>query len=111
MEKIFFLVQGSAIEPYEVTFVKRDGKNLSAYCTCPAGENGQICKHRINILKREYGAIVGGNVDQFESLEKWVDESELKEKLSQLSMLEDSLEQVKKDLARAKKALAKAMLD
>jgi uncharacterized Zn finger protein len=48
MEEICFLVQGSAEEPYKVTFRKK-GNNLSAYCTCPAGENGQYCKHRIEV--------------------------------------------------------------
>jgi hypothetical protein len=32
METLISLVQGSAPEPYTVTF-KKDGSNLSAYCT------------------------------------------------------------------------------
>ena len=51
MERIDFLVQGSAFHPYEVKFLKRSEKNLSAYCTCPAGDNGQYCKHRFSILE------------------------------------------------------------
>jgi len=38
MDKVFFLVQGSAAEPYEVVFKLRDDNNLSAYCTCQAGQ-------------------------------------------------------------------------
>ena len=44
-----FLVQGSSAEPYE-TFVQA-GKELSASCTCQAGQNGSHCKHRLNILE------------------------------------------------------------
>ena len=60
MEEIFFLVQGSAEEPYKVTF-RKTGNNLSAYCTCPAGENGQHSKHRMNILRGITSGIVSGN--------------------------------------------------
>jgi uncharacterized Zn finger protein len=54
MDKASFLVQGSAAEPYKVIFKLRDDKNLSAYCTCQAGQKGTHCKHRINILRGEY---------------------------------------------------------
>lgn len=60
METREFLVQGSALEPYKVTF-KKVGGNLSAYCTCPAGENGMYCKHRFNILEGSTKGIVSGN--------------------------------------------------
>jgi len=49
-DSVSFSVQGSAPEPYHVLF-RRNGANLSAYCTCPAGENGMYCKHRIRILQ------------------------------------------------------------
>ena len=49
-ERMQFLVQGSSAEPYEVTFVQA-GKELSASCTCQAGQNGLHCKHRLNILE------------------------------------------------------------
>lgn len=57
MEDICFLVQGSAEEPYKVTF-KKNGSNLSAYCTCPAGENCQFCKHRFRM------ALSGNNANR-----------------------------------------------
>ena len=60
-ELVSFLVQGSAPEPYHVLF-RRNGANLSAYCTCPAGENGMHCKHRIRILQGLAEGIVSENV-------------------------------------------------
>jgi uncharacterized Zn finger protein len=60
MEETYFIVQGSADEPYKVTF-RRKGNNLSAYCTCPAGENGQYCKHRFRILAGCDDGIVSEN--------------------------------------------------
>jgi hypothetical protein len=56
-----FLVQGSAAEPYVISFRRRDAKNISAYCTCPAGESGMSCKHRIRILRGLIEGIVSSN--------------------------------------------------
>ena len=43
-DKISFLVQGSSMDPYLMTFVRRSGYNVSAYCTCTAWQNGQYCR-------------------------------------------------------------------
>lgn len=57
MESITFLVQGSAIEPYKVTF-RKNAENLTALCDCPAGIYGQYFKHRFNILAGSTKGIV-----------------------------------------------------
>jgi uncharacterized Zn finger protein len=71
MEEIRFLVQGSAEEPYNVTF-RKSANNLSAYCTCPAGETGQICKHRINILCGITDGIVSENEAKVKVVNLWL---------------------------------------
>ena len=68
MSTVSFHVQGSAEEPYNVTFQKRSDTNLSAYCTCPAGKNGQYCKHRINIMAGSTTGIVSGNQQDVEEV-------------------------------------------
>jgi hypothetical protein len=50
---IEFLVQGSASEPYETVFDKKDD-NVTGTRSCPAGVIGQCCKHRVRILWRRY---------------------------------------------------------
>ena len=72
MDEIIFLVQGSAADPYEVRFVNRGNGNLSAYCTCKAGQKGSYCKHRINILKGETRGIVEGSLDSVEMVVSWL---------------------------------------
>ena len=62
MVKIEFLVQGSQVEPYIVTFSKHDD-NFIATCTCAAGENGMYCKHRFNILSGIKSNIVSANLE------------------------------------------------
>ncbi|SER75819.1 SWIM zinc finger [Nitrosomonas sp. Nm51] len=71
MKEIEFFVQGSAHEPYCVTFIL-DGNNLSAFCTCPAGENGQYCKHRFAILKGEDKGVVSDNVPKVKEVAAWL---------------------------------------
>lgn len=62
-----FHVQGSEPEPYRVMF-RREGNNFTATCTCRGGEMGQVCKHRLNLLKGEIGSLVSGNGEQLARL-------------------------------------------
>lgn len=110
MEDICFLVQGSAEEPYKVTF-KKNGSNLSAYCTCPAGENGQYCKHRFRILDGCNEGIVSSNKDEVMIVRSWLRGTDVEVALMEVAEKERIFEKVKKDLSIAKKKLARVMLD
>ena len=83
METITFMVQGSAAEPYRVTFKKNDS-NLSAYCTCPAGENGMYCKHRFRILSGETKGIVSGNENAVASAVTWLSGTDVEQAIREL---------------------------
>lgn len=110
MELKTFLVQGSAPEPYKVTF-RKNGTNLSAYCTCPAGENGQHCKHRLGILSGSTKSIVSKNTSDVEVVCDWLPGSDIEEAWLEHTRLESELIKVKRNLSEAKKALARAMRD
>jgi len=109
MTEIRFQVQGSAAEPYVVTFINRGNGNLSAHCTCPAGENGQYCKHRIAILNGDTAAIVSGNEHEVSMLASWFVGSDIESALKELATAERELERAKKEVSRLKKRLAEAM--
>lgn len=47
---LIFKYQGSAAEPYTVAF-SRQADTLNAICSCPAGANGQLCKHVLSLLQ------------------------------------------------------------
>ncbi|WP_201068554.1 MULTISPECIES: SWIM zinc finger family protein [Thiorhodovibrio] len=111
MPKILFEVQGSASEPYDVNFVKRTDSNLSAYCSCPAGENGQYCKHRFNILDGIRKGIVSNNLDDVKIVQSWLVGTDLEEALSKMRKLEIEAARIKKELSTAKKDVSKAMRD
>ena len=111
MDEISFGIQGSAVDPYQVRFVRRSEDNLSAYCTCPAGSNGQYCKHRFRILDGSAEGIVSNNLDDVKVVQSWLPGTDIEEALNRMRELEAEEARVKKDLSAMKKQLAKAMRD
>ena len=108
MEELIFSVKGSSPEPYEVTFIK-DGSSLTALCTCPAGQFGSYCKHRIAILDGKSDSISSGNADQAPTVTEWLVGTDVEAALSELRAAEKTTEFAKEDLAALKKKLARAM--
>lgn len=108
MESIQFLVQGSSKEPYKVTFQKA-GNNFSAHCTCPAGGNGQYCKHRFRILEGSTEAIVSGNSEQVPTVSGWLPGTDVASAMAAVVAAEREFERAKKAVSGAKKDLAAAM--
>lgn len=111
MNEIEFEVQGSAAEPYRVLFVKRSPTDLSAYCSCPAGENGQYCKHRFAILDGIQEGIVSSNADDVKMIRSWLSGTDIEKLLLKMRNLEKEAGRIARELASAKKDLAKAMRD
>ena len=105
--KLIFMVQGSACDPYKVTFQKV-GSKLSAFCTCPAGENGQYCKHRFNILNGVSESIINEKYHESEILKSWLTGTDVEVALNEVVIAEEEFEVAKRNLAAAKRELAKA---
>ncbi len=110
MDNIEFLVQGSADEPYKVRFIKQ-GDNLSAYCTCPAGQNGMYCKHRFRILEGSTKGIVSSNPAEAATVQSWLQGTDVEGAMCKVKQIESEAAEVKKRLSAAKKALARSMYD
>jgi hypothetical protein len=108
MKELNFLVKGSAADPYEVEFVL-DGNNLSAFCTCPAGINGQYCKHRLGILRGETKGIVSDNNSDATVVASWLPGTDIEQALLGVSDAEKSRAADKASLSAAKKHLARVM--
>jgi hypothetical protein len=107
MSILTFLVQDSSKEPYKVTFQKNDA-NLSAYCTCPAGDNSQYCKHRFNILGGITEGIVSGNDADVSIVVSWLPGTDIEAALNAVIDAEEKYEQAKRNFSDAKKRIAKA---
>ena len=69
--KLTFLVQGSATEPYEVSFW-RNGNNLTTSCTCEAGKKGTYCKHRFALMEADVTNLVSSNIEDVRRLQDMI---------------------------------------
>jgi DNA ligase (NAD+) len=110
MSEIVFRVQGSEAEPYRVSFAK-NGDNLTARCTCRAGYMGQFCKHRLDILCGDTGAIVSDNLADVTIVTSWLTGSDVEAALHRLAAAEATLAKAQAEVSGLKKALAKKLLD
>ena len=108
MEELIFLVKGSSAKPYEVIIIK-DGDSLTALCSCPAGQHGNFCKHRIGILDGKSTGIVSDNIGCVATAAGWLAGTDFEAALAEVRAAEKLKEPDKTTLASAKKKLARAM--
>ena len=104
VEEMTFKVKGSAAEPYELTFIK-DGDSLTALCTCPAGEFGNVCKHRTNILDGKTNGITSGNESEVAKIAEWLKGTDVEAARNELIIEQNT----GGDVATARRKLARAM--
>ena len=110
MNKVQFLIQGSAVTPYVVTVIK-NGDNLTATCTCPAGSFKQHCKHRIAILHGKNQGIVSNNYDDLKIVKDWIIGTDVENALNDYEIAEREFEIAKTKLSQCKKRLSNALMD
>lgn len=108
VNRLIFYVQGSAAQPYRVTFEKI-GNNLNGYCNCPAGDKGQNCKHRTNILNGVMDGIVNPNVDDLSTLGQWIPGTDVEQALMELQIADAAFKEADNRLKAAKKELSRAL--
>ena len=108
LNELTFLVKGSSADLYELTFIK-DGDSLTALCSCPAGQYGNFCKHRISILDGDGAAIVSDNTDQVSTVANWLQGTDVEAALTEFRSINKSADTPKSALVTAKKNLARAM--
>lgn len=108
LSELVFQVKGSSPEPYEITFIK-DGDSLTALCSCPAGQFGNFCKHRIAILEGDGTAIVGDNGNRVSTVIDWLHGTDVETALAEYRDAEKSRDLPKPALVAAKRKLARAM--
>ena len=108
MEELTFRVKGSSSDPYEVIVIK-DGDSLTALCSCPAGQHGNFCKHRIGILDGKTRGIVSDNADSVPTVVGWLAGTDVEAALAEVRAVEKNKDAGKDELATAKRKLARAM--
>ena len=108
MNELVFEVKGSSSKPYEVVFLK-DGDSLTAICSCPAGQHGNFCKHRIGILDGKTDGIVSDNADKVPTVVEWLTGTDVEAALKAVREIETTKPVDKGALSDAKRKLARAM--
>ena len=103
MDSIVFQVQGSQPDPYVVEFIKNGDGSLSVRCSCPAGDTGMHCKHRIGLLTGDTKDLVSRNKPELETVYAWLRGTALEKCLAEYLRLEKELESMKRQLNKAKK--------
>lgn len=109
MKEISFAVQGSAAEPYEVSFIKKPPTTIIALCSCPAGQNGQYCRHRLAIIDGNATGIVSDNRDQVMLVKEWISGTDLENVISEYRDLEERAAEINKALSNIKRKMARIM--
>jgi len=110
-EEMHFRVKGSEPEPYEVVF-RIEGANLTAVCTCRAGQAGMHCKHRLSLLAGDGRAIVSDDGQAgLDKLVGWLKGTDVAGAMAELLEAETKLAAATREVSRAKKEVAKAMAD
>ena len=108
LERVEFLVNGRQGDRYTVAF-EVNGTRASAFCTCQAGANGQLCKHRMGIMDGDVFNLLGGNMTDVVHLKALLKGTDLEATYSHFLKAEAVCAAAKKELDAAKKALAKVM--
>jgi uncharacterized Zn finger protein len=109
MQEIVFKVKGSAIDPYIVRFVNSGDDQITAFCSCPAGINGQYCKHRFSIMRGQLKSVVSGGDTEVGIVHQWLDGTKLREAFLEMDALQVEADRVNRSLARVKKAVSQIM--
>lgn len=108
MEQLTIRVKGSSADPYELTFIK-DGASLTALCTCPAGNFGGSCKHRVAIFDSDTEAVVDDDEGKVAVVVEWLAGTDVETALREMRDASSDPNATKPSLAAAKKKLARAM--
>lgn len=111
MPNYSFYIQGSSSDPYEVT-VKYSDKKFNIFCDCPAGELGQNCKHKLQIINGELSKpskVVSGDLNQLALIPEVVKNFPIMGALEELKELELEAENLKKQISSHKKKIARLL--
>lgn len=108
-EKTFeFLVQGSEVIPYTVTF-SLNGNKITATCSCRAGIMGQLCKHRLSILSGDSTSIVSGNHAQVSLVSSYLVGTETETFMNSVKQLEQDKKSIDDKIKKLKKMIIQSL--
>lgn len=108
MKRLQFIVEGSRGDEYLVTF-EREGRNLNAFCTCQAGQNGLYCKHRFALMDGDMTTLLSDNASDVGKMKAILAGTDVEAAYKRVLEAERVHKAATRELSDAKKALARAM--
>jgi hypothetical protein len=94
MEYSFGVKSSSIDEIYTVTF-KFEGDLTSINCTCPAGENRMLCKHRLNLIAGDLNAIANEqDILAIKEVVNKIDKNKIAELYTELNQVEKEIKKL-----------------
>lgn len=102
-------IAGSEGDIYKATF-ERTGDSLRALCTCPAGEMGTHCKHRLAVLNGDFSRVAGdSDVDIAQEVASLIQGTGIERAMRALAEAEQRLAAANAEVKRHKAALGRLM--
>jgi len=109
MEILVLIKSSSQPEPYGVT-VSVESDALAIRCTCPAGEWGKYCKHKVAVVLGDTTTLYGDDqLGCFEEARKWVVASSLPTLFAEISDAEKKAAAATALAKKTKEKVARAM--
>jgi uncharacterized Zn finger protein len=107
---IEILSKSSSGNPYTVRFYMEEN-GISAFCSCPAGENRKLCKHIIRIINSDDSILFDNNQKNLlGKINSHLQNTDIPRLVSSLRENEILLEKTQENVKKAKKALEKVIL-
>ena len=108
--RVEILAKSSSGDPYTVRFYLEENE-ISAFCSCPAGDNRKLCKHVMRIITGDDSILYDSNQQEiFMKIASHLQRTSIPLLLSELNESEILLEEAKKNAKKAKTALEKVIL-
>jgi hypothetical protein len=105
MDDLVFAVRSSSNPLVYQLRATRTATGVRFSCSCPAGDNGQHCKHRGDVT-----AIAEGTHDDVLALAELVRNSQIVTAMREVEDAEKAVAAAQRNLKKAKQALGRAMM-
>ena len=100
MEKVSFVMQVSSNTPHRTVTICKDGKKITAHCTCESGWADALCKHRLSILVGQFKWVISGNIASVKHVRAWAMATDVGPAIVQLFRAQKSLQEAKLKLQK-----------
>ncbi|SDO55022.1 hypothetical protein SAMN05216360_1275 [Methylobacterium phyllostachyos] len=110
MSNLLFSVRSSSSDEVYTLEAYRTGKGMRFSCTCPAGQVGSSCKHRMALLVGDVSSAIDVDEAAVADLRTMAEGSPILTAIEEIAAAEHEVERAKKALNGAKKRLGKAMM-